>query len=144
MIRSPNPAFSSAGVLLVLSLFLVAGCGDGKSRATVQGSVTLDGAPIDGGRIMFIAADKKKGANAVADIVAGKYAVPLAKGPSIGTHRVEILWYKKTGRQKVGSDPPNLVDETEQVIPTQYNTKSGVNEEIKSGANTFNYDLKSK
>jgi hypothetical protein len=145
MIRSPNLALLSTNALLVLSLFLVAGCGDGISRATVQGTVTLDGQPIDGGRIMFIAVEKKSGANAVADIKDGKYAVPAPKGPSIGTHKVEIIWLKKTGKEVVSSsDPPNMVAETIQVIPKQYNANSGVKEEIKSGANTFNYDLKSK
>ena len=131
-----------ASLLLVFSVFLLTGCGDGISRATVQGAVTLDGTPIDGGRIMFIAPDKT--GNAAADIKDGKFSVPAAKGPSIGTHRVEIVWYKKTGKQVVGSDPPNMVEETIQVVPKKYNAKSGELAEIKAGANTFNFDLKSK
>jgi hypothetical protein len=118
------------------------GCGD-SGRAGVQGSITLDGAPVDGGRIMFIPTDPK-GHNAYGDIKEGKYEVVADKGPSLGTHKVEILWFKKTGKKVVGSDPPNLVEEKIQLIPEKYNKKSSVKEEIKPGMNTFNYDLKKK
>jgi hypothetical protein len=131
-----------AGLLVTLSSFAMTGCGD-SSRAGVQGTVTLDGAPVDGGRIMFIPTDSK-GHNAYADIKEGKYEVAADKGPSLGTHKVEILWYKKTGKKVVGSDPPNLVEEKVQLIPEKYNTKSSVKEEIKPGMNTINYDLKKR
>ncbi len=135
----------SASVLLVSSLLLATGCGDsGPPRAGAEGTVTFDGAPIDGGRIMFIAADKKGGANAHADIKDGKYALPIGKGPSPGGHRVEIVWFKKTGKQIVGSDPPNLVDEKIQVLPKNYNTASTLSADIKSGKNTVNFDLKAR
>jgi len=107
----------------------------------VQGTVTFDGTPVDGGRIMFIAADPK-GVHAHADINQGKYSIDAAKGPSVGKHRVEILWYKLTGKKVVGSDPPNLVDEKIQLIPEQYNGKSTLTQEVTSGVNTFNFDLK--
>lgn len=141
MNRSANLTSLSACVMLFFSLLLVTGCG-GPTRATVQGTVTLDSKNVDGGRIMFIATDKN-GANAHADIQDGKYSLEAINGPSVGTHRVEIVWYKKTGKQIVGSDPPAKVDEKIQVVPKQYNAKSAVKEEIKPGANMFNYDLKS-
>jgi len=130
-----------AGVLVALSSFALSGCGD-SGRAGVQGNVTLDGAPVDGGKIMFIAADAK--GNAHADIKEGKYELATGQGPTLGTYRIEIYWYKKTGKKVVGSDPPNLVEEKVQLIPAKYNTKSPVKEEIKPGMNTFNYDLKKK
>src|SRR5260370_41190549 len=115
------------------------GCG-APSRAGVQGNVTLDGAPVDGGKIMFIAAGAM--GNAHADIKEGKYELAAGQGHSLGTYRIEIYWYKKTGKKVVGSDPPNLVEEKIQLIPEKYNTKSSVKEEIKPGMNIFNYDLK--
>jgi hypothetical protein len=131
-----------AGLLVALSSFALTGCGD-SSRAGVQGKVTLDSAPVDGGRIMFIPTDSK-GRNAYADIKGGKYELAADQGPSLGTHKVEILWFKKTGKKVVGSDPPNLVEEKIQLIPEKYNTKSSVKEEIRPGMNTFNYDLKKR
>jgi hypothetical protein len=136
---SLGSSFRLAGVLVALSSFVMTGCGD-SNRAGVQGNVTLDGAPVDGGRIMFIAPDAK--GNAHADIKEGKYELAAGQGPSLGTYRIEIYWYKKTGKKVVGNDPPNLVDEKIQLIPKKYNTKSSVKEEIKPGMNTFNYDLK--
>jgi len=131
-----------ARVLVALSSFVSTGCA-ASGRAGVQGNVTLDGAPVDGGRIMFIPVDSK-GRNAYADIKEGRYELAVDQGPSLGTHKVEILWFKKTGKKVVGSDPPNLVEEKIQLIPEKYNTKSLVKEEIKPGMNTFNYDLKKR
>lgn len=136
----------TALVILALSLFVLAtGCGDGgPPRAAVEGTVSFDGAPVDGGRIMFIPTDKK-GVPANAEITAGKYALPEAKGPSIGTHKVEIVWYKKTGREIDNpSDPGNKMEEKEQLLPKKYNKNSAMREEVKAGKNKFDYKLESR
>jgi hypothetical protein len=142
MIFSPNFKYVLPAVFLALSALFMTGCGN-SGRAGVQGNVMLDGAPVDGGMITFIAADPK-GVNAHADIKEGKYELAAGQGPSLGTHRVEIYWYKKTGRKVVGSDPPNLVEEKIQLVPEKYNVKSSFKEEVTPGMNTFNYELKKK
>jgi hypothetical protein len=125
-------------------LFLLAGCGSGKS--SVEGTVTFDGAPVDGGAIIFrpegAAKESQLGG---AQILEGKYVIDSAKGLPPGKYRVEILWKKKTGKQIPNkSDAGTTVEETKQVIPTRYNSATELSADIKSGSNSaVNFDLKS-
>ncbi len=129
--------------LSVLVLVLAAGCSRGPTRVAVSGTVTFNGAPVDGGRIMFIPEDKASDplgfANAPIDN--GSFALDASHGPSLGKHKVEIVWFKKTGKQIVGSDPPNKVDETIQVIPDTFNQRSTLMEDIQSSMSPLKYDL---
>ena len=54
-----------------------------------------------------------------------------------------VVWHKKTGKQVVGSDPPNKEDETIQVIPEKYNKASELKVDLTSGSNTHDFPLKS-
>src|SRR5258708_1368330 len=128
------------GFLLAVLVFAAAGCGGG--HAAMEGTVTLDDTPVDGGVIsLFPDKGTAKGDVGHAEIVNGKSS--LSKGPPPGKYRVEIVWYKKTGKQVVGSDPPNKEDETIQVIPEKYNKSSELKVELTSGSNTHDYPLKS-
>jgi hypothetical protein len=101
-------------------------------------------APVDGGQISFISSTGKR-PTVSADIVAGKYSLPAGKGPVTGSYNVQIIWRKKTGRQvDTPGDEGVKMDETVQVIPPQFNTKTTQTAEIKSGTNTLNFDLKSR
>ena len=91
----------------------------------------------------FTDAGTSKGDQGRADIVDGKYSIGSGSGPPPGKYRVEIIWYKKTGKQVVGSDPPNKEDETIQVIPEKYNKSSELKVELTSGSNTHDFPLKS-
>lgn len=128
---------------LGVALFAAAGCGGGGVSA--EGTVTLDDTPVDGGMILFFPqGTKDKPDKARADIVNGKYT---ARGLEPGKYRVEIFWFKKTGKQVVSkSDPPNMEDETVQMIPTgKYNGPTSVlSADIASGSNTFDFPIKTK
>jgi hypothetical protein len=135
-----------AGVLPALLLLLAAGCG---RSSGVEGSVTLDGAPVEGGTILFVAGPNQPD-KAHAEIHAGKFALPSGKGPPPGNYWVQIYWLKPTGKRS--NNPaeywdPKDVDQAgpkAEMIPSKYNTRTQLNAEIKSGMNTLNYDLKSK
>jgi hypothetical protein len=135
-----------AFLALACSLALVAGCGSGGPYA--EGTVTFNGQPVDGGKIIFLpsgGAGPDKAPPASADIKEGKYLVDAAHNLKVGSYNVQITWKKKTGKQIVDpSDPPNKIDETKQVIPPKYNTASKTTVEIKPGANKFDYTLTSK
>jgi hypothetical protein len=127
-----------------LALVLLAGCGGDK--ASIEGTVTFDGAPVDGGAITFLPeGDSKEAARGGAQITDGKYTVNSATGLPAGKYKVEIVWKKKTGKQIPNtSDPGTTVDETKQVLPMKYNSKTELTVEIKSGSNRgVNFDLKS-
>ncbi|MFO0928491.1 MAG: hypothetical protein U0736_15950 [Gemmataceae bacterium] len=120
-------------------LVLLSGCG----KPSVSGTVTLDGKPVDGGVISFVADGTNKQANA--DIVGGKYDFGAKPGPTAGKNKVEILWNKKTGRKiPVPGDPGNMTDESVQAIPAQYNSASTLTADVKSGANKLDFTLTSR
>jgi hypothetical protein len=134
------------GAFLGLALLLAAGCGSRSgNRLAVSGTVTLDGQPVDGGAIVFLpqgdgASDRPKTG---AGIEAGRYAIPVEKGPLPGMYRVEIRWPKPTGKQIPSDDPPNLMDETRQVIPDKYNSRSKLSCDVQPGKNNFDFPLTS-
>jgi hypothetical protein len=145
MIPSPRRKLGPACFLGALTAFLLIGCSS-SNRAVVKGSVTLDGEPVDGGMILFFPANEQyKADQGRAEIKNGSYEIAAGKGPPPGNYRVEITWQKKTGKQVVSKgDPPNMEDETIQVIPPQYNQKSQLTKEIKAGDNKLDFPLTSK
>jgi hypothetical protein len=140
------PRILLGGMLLGFGLVAASGCGG--SGASVDGTVTLDDTLVDGGMILFFPyGSKDKPDKARADIVNGKYSVSSRAGLAPGKYRVEIFWFKKTGRQVVSKgDPPNMEDETIQMIPTgKYNGPTSIlSADITSGSNTFDYPIKTK
>ncbi|HYH63772.1 MAG TPA: hypothetical protein VD866_03645 [Urbifossiella sp.] len=122
-------------------LVLVAGCGGGKT--TLEGEVTFGGQPVDGGAIILIPKEAKDSASG-ARIINGKYTI-TSKADRLppGTYKVQINWLKPTGKKvKSESDSDQMIDETQEVIPMEYNTQTKLTVEITSGSNTKNFELK--
>ena len=120
---------------------LASGCGN---RGAVQGTVTLDGRPVDGGRIFFVPDGEPAGRPQVnATIAQGKYTLPASKGPQYGHYRVEIVWHKKPGNQEP-PEPGLVTDDMKQIIPAVYNSKSTLFVDVGSGTNTFDFPLKER
>jgi len=70
---------------------MLAGCdADRLRRSAVEGSVTLDGAPIEEGTILFIPQAGTPGPKTGGRISAGNYRIGPSQGPAVGQHRVEI------------------------------------------------------
>jgi hypothetical protein len=128
---------------LLLPLLAALGCSGG-NRAAVTGKVTVDGQPLEQGRIMFVPDQANPGPTAGAPIVNGNYTVPAANGVFIGKNTVQINAVRKTGQKIQSPFGPGLIDEVAEAIPTKYNTKSEISREIKPGTNRFDFDLTSK
>ena len=125
-----------AALALAAFPLLLSGCGG----PSAGGTVTFNGAAVDDGAIIFTP-EGDESTKASAKIVDGKFTIPA--GLKSGKNRVEITWHKKTGRQiDTPGDAGRKMDETVQVIPAQFNTASTLKEEVKSGENTFTFDLK--
>ncbi|MEX0820469.1 MAG: hypothetical protein WD070_12785 [Pirellulaceae bacterium] len=76
------------GLILVL-----AGCGGGDDpfeRVAVEGTVTVDGQPLDRGTIRFIPTATTPGPKTTLNIRDGQFEGDSANGPVPGTHRIEI------------------------------------------------------
>jgi hypothetical protein len=125
------------GCLLSLS-----GCGGATSTA-LHGAVTLDGAPVTNGSIVFlpVAADGPKAAAAIED---GKYTIPAEEGLEPGVYRVEVSWHKPTGRKIPSADPGIMMDETKEAIPARFNTDSTLTAELSAGQAQKDFALTTK
>jgi hypothetical protein len=144
MFRQCNLAIAS-----VIAVGLVAGCGGkshGPERAAIHGHVTLDGKDIMAGSIIFSPTGGGKGQPAGGMIKDGQYTINADQGPSLGTQSVEIRSERKTGKkvQAAMRDRGELMDETVEAIPAQFNQRTKLTCEVKSGDNEANFDLQSR
>ena len=131
-------------VILVILLTATVGC---SNRASVSGTVTLDGQPIDGGAISFIPDDNAKDSASWGKIKEGYYLIRAGDGPVPGPHRVEIRWSRKTGRKTYAlppASPTEVIEEVREVVPARYNSQSKLKAEIETGENTVNFELESQ
>jgi hypothetical protein len=117
------------------------GCGsDGLHRGAVAGRVTLGGAPLTKGRILFI---PESGPTVSTVVVDGQYELPRAEGPVVGRNRVEVeaelglgfaiddeAAFAARGGKPLPQNP----------IPPAFNKQSTLAVDVKAGETT-NYDV---
>lgn len=134
---------------LLVGLSILSGCGesDGLDHLHVKGTVKVNGAPLDNGRISFLPTGGTPGPSTGTVIKNGEFEIPLAQGPVAGKHRIEIMAVRPTGRKiREGSgseNPDELVEEVEQFIPPKYNQKSELTTDLnESNAESVAFDLK--
>ncbi|OYW15607.1 MAG: hypothetical protein B7Z55_14955 [Planctomycetales bacterium 12-60-4] len=140
-----HPAIIRACTLLVFSGSAL-GCGQtapytGETRFPVQGKVTFNGEPVNGGTIAFIQQDEKS-RPAGGPIVNGTYRVTENQGPNASTYRVEIRWLKPTGAKRKDDDTGEMVDVVKEVIPKRFNDQSELSASVSHEKLDFNFDLK--
>ena len=116
-------------------------CGCSRSnRATVSGSVTVDGEPAKVGAISFFAVDNKA-PTAGAQIVDGTYSAEVTPGMCM----VQVRVSKIVGEKKLYDTPNSPVRKVwAEVLPAKYNDNTELKLEVKQGSNTQDYHLKSK
>ena len=119
-----------------MALALLAGCGDGKAQ--IDGTVTLDGVPVETGSIAFVSENVREGAV----IAGGRFhaAVPP------GRYKLELNGTKLVGQrtQKGFDGKDETLPITEELFPPKFNVQSTLSEEIKPGTHPLKLDLKSK
>ncbi len=120
----------------------LSGCGGDANRSGVQGTVTLDGAPLPEGTIQFVPAPGVSGPPVQMQIQNGKFASEAVTKPAIGTNLVQITAMKKSGK-KVKSIMGEESDEVIQYLPAKYNEFTELRAEIKSGSNQLDFPLQS-
>jgi hypothetical protein len=112
----------------------------------VEGHVTLDGQPVDGGVISFIQGTGPGSDKGNSAIVGGKYEVAgdRAKNLTPGTYSVQIHWIQKL--TKAGANPINADTSpaVKEVIPPKYNSQTTLTKEVTAGTNKIDFDLQSK
>lgn len=131
-------------VFCVILILALTGCGGGgepiPELAQVTGIVTMNGTPLSNAKIIFEpqqASDKaRRRASSATTKSDGSYTLEYnsdASGATPGSHKVLIL-----------KMPDNPDDAGMQLVPAKYNDKTELTAEVKTGENSFNFDLKSK
>jgi hypothetical protein len=131
--------------VLWTSLVFVAGCGrqyDGDHRYPLAGTVRVDGEPIEAGAISFIPMNHEKQRVSGGPISNGAYSVDEAFGANGGQYRVEVRWYKKTGRMLKDADTGEMYEERKEGLPKRFNEESELTVEVSPENTSYDFDLK--
>ena len=121
---------------LTLLALLTGGCGT--SKPVMEGTVTLDGVPIEKGVIVLMPPDGK-GQTAGCGITAGSYRMQA----SPGTKQVSIIAERKDGKMPDPMSPGSgaVIDRYVDYVPERYNKKSELTVTIKPGLNKHDFKL---
>lgn len=125
-----------------------AGCNrsDPLDLQAVSGRVSLDSQPLDNGSIQFFPVDAA-GLTSGAPIVSGIYTIPKAKGLPPGKYIVRISSADTSGDTAKSAfvTPGKELPPRREKVPPQYNSKSELNVEVKTGGgNSFDFELKAR
>ncbi len=135
--------------MILLLVNAVAGCGetvDDLPRRGISGTITLDGAPMEGGTISF-APDGTPRPNPVtagAVIRAGEYAIETAKGLTPGDYRVSINSQRKGAGASKAPGPGERKGASKEPIPARYNSSTSLKASVTAdGPTKFDYEITS-
>ncbi|MEW4563186.1 hypothetical protein AB1K70_11705 [Bremerella sp. JC770] len=117
----------------------------GLQRAAVEGTVTVDGVPVEMGAITFVPTNGTSGPATGGKITDGKYKIQLSDGPVVGQYLVQIMGRRGTGKFKVEELEGETVktEIIEEMIPKKYRTSSELRSTIQTGTNVLDFDLSS-
>ena len=132
---------------LLLVLVLALGCGDSK-RASVSGTVTLDGKPLPNALVSFQPdgegqVDAGPGSTGRTD-EKGEYTLQVSgggKGAVVGWHKVKISCPVEDGPSNPDEDRRTPQKDR---VPLRYNRNSALKFEVKPGSNTADWPLTTK
>lgn len=140
-------------VLVGLVLFPL-GCSssDQPELGQVTGTITLDGKPLTGVAVVF-QPENGRPARGMTN-AEGKYElvyIRQTKGTKVGPNRVEVA-PSEEGEESEGDEPGDGDSQAaskksksaKPTVPAKYNTKSELKVDVKSGSNTFDFQLESK
>lgn len=131
-------------IALVVAFFFT-GCGPtAPTRGRMFGKVTVDDAPLAKGQIRLFALSAD-GTGTDAQIVDGQYDIPISRGPTAATYRVEIVSLKATGRRVPDPDTGGQVDEVVNSLPPRYNMESTLQAAFEpASGKPYDFHLKTK
>jgi hypothetical protein len=128
-------------VMTATVVALAAGCTEPtrQDRGEVLGTVRLDGKPVAGGTIIFKPGPTTYGLSAVAEIVDGKYHIPVDKGPAVGENIVQFTGARKTGGIVISDG--EWQQEWVEIFPPEYGDASKEVRRIEPGRNVIDFNL---
>lgn len=141
------------GVVAALFTVPILGCGSGPTdfdselRRAVTGEVTLDGQPLSHARILFEPlASAGVNTQASADVVDGRFSIPIWRGPAAGEYRVLFDAVLLDDAEAVRLAQAGVRPKLDQVdIPQRYSAPPGLPAFVSlDGPNSLRFDLVSK
>ncbi len=132
--------------MILICAAAISGCGPSGNHASIHGNVKLDGEPLASGSIRFVPAQGTPGGVTGGDIKDGRYEIGAAKGPAIGTNRVEIHAMRATGKRMSNPMlPPGQTAEVfESAVAPRFNAQSTLEAVVKPGDNSADFEVESK
>lgn len=134
---------------VVATLFICTlGCSrNAPDRASIHGFITVNGQPLELGSIMFVPSGTTRGPTSGGSIRNGMYSISQVHGPVVGDMNVRFSAPKlnpgvpaPTGNNEIF----RLMTQSEEMLPSHYNSKSTIHYTTKPGDNEFNYDIELK
>lgn len=132
--------------LLSLSLLFLSACGGGSDTpplGTVSGVVTLDDKPLADAEVTF---QPEKGRPSLGKTDSqGNYTLAYTvneNGALIGPHKVLITTAVEAFSDETGEGQDR--EARPEILPPKYNAQTTLTAEVKPGANTIDFPLKSK
>lgn len=127
-------------VILAVAMSFLSGCGSrGPALGRVEGTVTLDSAPLTGARVIFTPVDGGRSSMAVTDDT-GHYELEFAggvKGALVGKHKVTISTFEAGQKDDFGK----LVGHIPERVPPKYNRDTILEVEVKKGHQVIDFPL---
>jgi hypothetical protein len=119
---------------------LAVGCGGEEGLGRVTGVVKLDGKPLPDAAVEFNPAGGQGLTSYGKTDKSGSYymmATRTDKGAAVGKNKVSITTYDLVDNGgKISSIPEQ--------VPTKYNKSTELEVDVRSGSNTFDFDLKTE
>lgn len=113
-------------------------------HGAVEGTVNLDGSPMDDGIIIFESQDGKD-IKATISISKGRYSISARNGPGLGHNKVTIHSYQSTGKKVPNpAKPDQEIDERIDMVAPRFNNEERKSVTIQAGSNPLNFDVLSK
>ncbi len=122
---------------------LIAGCGGDPNMGYVTGTVTLDGQPLERATLYFQPTNGERPSMGYTDAT-GHYKLEYSttkSGARVGEHEVRITTYAEV---IVDQETGNRLPGTPEKLPTKYNTKTELKQEVKSGKQVIDFALDSQ
>jgi hypothetical protein len=141
------------GILCMLAALVFApiGCSppalDSLPREPISGTVNFDGQPLPKGTIQFRPASQAEATGSVGMINEGRFEIPRNEGPVPGKYKVQIDAREDSASTLAPGELPGSFNIPKKkvagLIPSRYNVRTELTQEVKSGGpNTFTFDLK--
>ena len=128
-----RPTVQLCLLAIALASALFSGCGDRSGRQAIEGTVSLDGKPLEKGQISFRPQQGTASPSAGGKITSGKFSIAPERGLLPGKFRVEITASRPTGEKAVAPITGKMVTIQQQYLPAKYNEQSQLEASVGSG-----------